>query len=135
MAGRLYALGCRSSIAMDYSRRFSQRLQETLQRNAERNNMPRACLALFAAANVLGKGFVHGVMPYIYVEKFDPVYLKELGLSAEGAEQSPDVFVRVPLFHEAVFKQQWFAMVFLPPTFCRCGSTCRHFRTGICSGR
>lgn len=82
----------------------SQRLQETLQRNAERNNMPRACLALFAAANVLGKGFVHGLMPYIYVEKFDPVYLKELGLSAEGAEQSPDVFVRVPLFHEAVFR-------------------------------
>jgi hypothetical protein len=65
---------------------------------------PRACLGLFAAAESLGFGFVHGVPPYFYLENLDKAVLKRLGLSPEGAEYSPDVFVRVPASRESVFR-------------------------------
>ena len=82
-----------------------QRLQDVLRlHRASNSGKPRACLGLFAAANALGKGFVHGVKPHIYVEKPDAAFLKSLGLSAEGAEYAPDVLVRMPLFRESVFR-------------------------------
>ena len=65
---------------------------------------PRACLGLFAAAESLGFGFVHGVPPYFYLENLDKAGLNRLGLSPEGAEYSPDVFARVPASREAVFR-------------------------------
>jgi hypothetical protein len=65
---------------------------------------PRACLGLFAAADALGRGFVHGVKPHLYVEKLNPETLKKLGLSVEGAEHAPDVLVRVPLYRESLFR-------------------------------
>ena len=64
----------------------------------------RACLGLFAAADALGRGFVHGVKPHLYVEKLNPEALKRLGLSIEGAEHAPDVLMRVPLFGESLFR-------------------------------
>jgi hypothetical protein len=82
-----------------------QRLQDALRLHRASNSYkPRACLGLFAAANALGKGFVHGVKPHLYVEKPDAAFLKSLGLSAEGAEHAPDVLVRIPLFRESVFR-------------------------------
>jgi len=65
---------------------------------------PRACLGLFAAAESLGFGFVHGVPPYFYLENLDRDVLNRMGLSPEGAEQKPDVYVRVPAFRESVFR-------------------------------
>ena len=64
----------------------------------------RACLGLFAAAEYLGFGFVRGVPPYFYMENLDREVLGSLGLSFERAEQSPDVYVRVPTFRESVFR-------------------------------
>ena len=64
----------------------------------------RACLGLFAAADALGRGFVHGVKPHLYIEKLNPYALKRLGLSVEGAEHAPDVLVRIPLFRESLFR-------------------------------
>ena len=83
-----------------------RRLADTLraQRAKAGGSMPRACLGLFAAADALGSGFVHGVKPHLYVEKLNPEVLKKLGLSAEGAERAPDVLVRVPLFRESLFR-------------------------------
>jgi hypothetical protein len=82
-----------------------QRLQDALRAHrASNSGKPRACLGLFAAANALGKGFVHGVKPHLYVEKPDAAFLKGLGLSSEGAEHAPDVLVRIPLFRESVFR-------------------------------
>ncbi len=71
---------------------------------AERRHRPRVCLGLFAAADALGFGFVHGVPPHIYMERFDPGVLQRFGLSVEGAEHSPDAFIRIPPNPEAVFR-------------------------------
>jgi len=65
---------------------------------------PRVCLGLFAAAESLGCGFVHGVPPYFYLENLDREVLERMGLSPEGAEQKPDVYARVPIFRESVFR-------------------------------
>jgi len=65
---------------------------------------PRCCLGLFAAANTLGQGFVHDLTPHLYIEKLDAALLRRMGLTAEGAEHSPDLLLRVPLFHESVFR-------------------------------
>jgi hypothetical protein len=65
---------------------------------------PGACLGLFAAAEALGIGFVHGVQPYLYIEGMDPEVLESLGLSAHGAEQQADVYIRVPRNRESVFR-------------------------------
>ena len=75
-----------------------------VQPNVKREPPPRACLGLFAAAESLGFGFVHGVPPYFYLESLDRDVLRRMGLSPEGAEQKPDVYVRVPAFRESVFR-------------------------------
>jgi Restriction endonuclease len=75
-----------------------------VQTNEKRGAAPRACLGLFAAAESLGFGFVHGVPPYFYLESLDREVLKRMGLSPEGAEIRPDVYVRVPAFRESIFR-------------------------------
>lgn len=65
---------------------------------------PRLCLGLFAAAEVLGFKFVHGVQPRLYIEQIDREALRELGLSLELAGREADVFVRIPKYPEAVFR-------------------------------
>lgn len=66
--------------------------------------MPRLCLALFAAAEVLGFKFVHGTQLHLYMERLDKEALRELGISLEIAGHQPDVFIRVPRNPEAVFR-------------------------------
>ncbi len=65
---------------------------------------PRRCLGLFAAADALGLGFVHGVAPFVYFERLEPDALDRLGLSLEAPGDSPDVYVRVPAARESVFR-------------------------------
>jgi hypothetical protein len=77
-----------------YSAQFDQK----------REQAPRACLGLFGAAGSLGFGFVHGVPQYFYLESLDRNVLQRMGFSPEGAEQKPDVYVRVPAFRESVFR-------------------------------
>ena len=72
--------------------------------NVKQQPAPRACLGLFAAAESLGCGFVHGVPQYFYLENLDREVLNRLGLSAEGAELKPDVYARVPISRESVFR-------------------------------
>jgi hypothetical protein len=72
--------------------------------NVMQRPAPRACLGLFAAAESLGYGFVHGVPPCFYLENLDRDALGRLGLSPESAEQKPDVYVRVPIFRESIFR-------------------------------
>lgn len=65
----------------------------------------RACLALFAAADALGFGFVHGVPPYVYVRRLGPASLsawKNLVPVAPG--EPPDVIVRQAPSPESVFR-------------------------------
>jgi hypothetical protein len=65
---------------------------------------PRVCLGLFAAAEALGLGFVHGVEPYLYLERMSQDVLDNLGLSPHGAEQHADVHIRIPANRESVFR-------------------------------
>jgi len=64
----------------------------------------RCALGLFAAADALRFGFVHGAATHIYVERFDREMLRELGLSAEGPEYRADAYVRVAAYPETVFR-------------------------------
>lgn len=66
--------------------------------------LPRICIGLFAAADLHGIGFVHGVQPHVYLERLDADVLRKLGLSAENAEQNADVYIRIPKNQEAVFR-------------------------------
>jgi hypothetical protein len=70
----------------------------------DRGRQPRVCLGLFAAADALGFGFVHGVPPHVYMDRFGLGVLQRLGLSVEGAEHNPDAIVRVPGNPESVFR-------------------------------
>jgi len=65
---------------------------------------PRACLGLFAAAEDLGVGLVHGVAPHAYVERPDVDLFERLGLSLEPPHPSPDVLLRIPSARESVFR-------------------------------
>jgi hypothetical protein len=65
---------------------------------------PRIAIGLFAAADLLGVGFVHGVAPHIYLEHLNSTALQQLGLSVEGAEWQPDAYIRIPENKEAVFR-------------------------------
>jgi hypothetical protein len=66
-------------------------------------NSPRVCLGLFAAAEALGLGFVHGVPPVLYVERIEPELIRQLGISKERAEQ-PDLSLRIPANKESIFR-------------------------------
>jgi hypothetical protein len=83
--------------------RLSPRAPSARQRG-KRLPLPRVCLGLFAAADVLGFGFVHGVKPHLYVEEVRPDVLQQLGLSRVDPGQPADVLVRVPVAPESVFR-------------------------------
>ena len=65
---------------------------------------PRLCLGLFEAAEELGVGFVHGVKPYLYIERMKEDVLKDLGLSGNSSEDQADLYIRVPGNRESVFR-------------------------------
>ncbi len=71
---------------------------------AARKRPPRCAIALFAAADALGFGFVRGVPTHIYLERPDPDVIRELGLSPENAAASADAYIRIPANSEAVFR-------------------------------
>jgi len=65
---------------------------------------PRLCLGLFEAAEALGIGFVHGVKPYLYLERLSADVIGDLGLSGNGGEDQADIYIRIPGYHESVFR-------------------------------
>jgi len=82
--------------------------QEDLSRSdraSSGSNSNRCCLGLFAAADLLGFGFVRGVPPHLYVETIEPDLLRRLGLAVDdGSGGSPDVYLRIPTHAESVFR-------------------------------
>jgi hypothetical protein len=65
---------------------------------------PRCCLGLFAAADALGLGFVHGVPPHLYLEHLELDVLRRLGLSISEPGHSADAYIRIPANREAIFR-------------------------------
>jgi hypothetical protein len=70
----------------------------------QRLSLLRVCLGLFAAADALGLGFVHGVKPHLYIEEIRPDVLQRLGLSRADPGHPADVLVRVPPAPKSVFR-------------------------------
>jgi hypothetical protein len=68
--------------------------------------VPRCCLALFAAADLLGYGFVYGVPAHIYLEALTLDALGRLGLAVDRSGRPPDVYIRKPANRETVFRAQ-----------------------------
>jgi hypothetical protein len=64
----------------------------------------RVCLGLFAAADRLGLGFVHGPISHVYIERPDVPALRKLGLSLSEPGEAVDVFLRVPAKRESLFR-------------------------------
>jgi hypothetical protein len=65
----------------------------------------RACLALFAAADALKLGFVHGVPPYLYVQRVQAGNLEAWKhLRPCGPNEPPDVIVRQAPAPQSVFR-------------------------------
>jgi hypothetical protein len=73
-------------------------------RNPRSRPSVRMCLGLFAAAEVLGVGVVHGVKPHIYVGELRPDLARRLGLMRVEPGQPPDVYVRIPSAPQSVFR-------------------------------
>lgn len=65
---------------------------------------PRCCEGLFAAADALGYGFVQGVLPHIYLERLTLDSLNRLGLLVDRSDRPADVYIRIPLNREAIFR-------------------------------
>jgi hypothetical protein len=68
------------------------------------HNQPRCCLGLFAAADVLGLGFVRGAPVHIYLERVTLDSLQRLGLTVGRSDRPADVTVRIPANPEAIFR-------------------------------
>src|SRR5215470_14085964 len=68
------------------------------------SSRPRLCLGLFEAAEALDIGFVHGVKPYLYLERLNAAVLKGLGLSGNAEEEEADLHVRIPGNRESAFR-------------------------------
>jgi hypothetical protein len=64
----------------------------------------RIAIGLFAAADLLGVGFVHGIAPHIYLEHLNLAVLGELGISLDLRGRQPDVHIRIPESKESVFR-------------------------------
>jgi len=94
------------SAVHSYSSRVDAKSSRSPKAHAGRlaQSPPRICVGLFAAADLLGFKFVHGVASHLYLERLDPDALKQLGLSAENAGAHPDVYIRIPENKEVVFR-------------------------------
>lgn len=67
-------------------------------------DLPRCCIGLFAAADALGLGFVKGVLPHIYLERLTLDSLNRLGLIIDHSSRPADVYIRIPVNREAIFR-------------------------------
>ena len=64
-----------------------------------------SCLALFAAAEALGFGFVHGVPPYVYVKRLgSPGSVGSKNLVPAEPWEAPEVVLREPPAPQSVFR-------------------------------
>ena len=100
--GRWQALSARSAREL-HMRFVLPGDTRTQLRNVLRSN--NACLALFAAADALGLGFVEGVPPYVYLEHLHRASLPVWkSLRVCGLGERPEVIVRQAVAPRSVFR-------------------------------
>ncbi len=105
----------REELFQRWQSSVSQRMREVSMRfllraspNGELQRMldsGRACLALFAAADALGLGFVHGVPPHVYVRSLHRASLEEWKSIVPAADgERPDLILRQAPALQSVFR-------------------------------
>jgi Holliday junction resolvase len=92
------------SAVRAYASRANSAVKPKARRSQVSRSSARLCIGLFAAAELLERGFVQGIPPHLYVERADAEVLRELGLSLQDAEHRADVYVRIPECDESVFR-------------------------------
>jgi Holliday junction resolvase len=95
------------SVVRSYVGKMRSRPSRSKRAQAEpfRKEVPRICVAVFEAAEMLGFKFVHGVPPHFYMEYLDPAVLQELGLSMQNAnDKVADAYIRIPENPESIFR-------------------------------
>jgi hypothetical protein len=95
------------SVVRSYVGKMRSRPSRSKRAQAEpfRKEVPRICVAVFEAAEMLGFKFVHGVPPHVYMEYLDPAVLQELGLSRQnGDDKGADAYIRIPENPESIFR-------------------------------
>lgn len=98
-----------SAAASKRTREIPMRLlhRSNLQMAAERlvKGTSGGCLALFAAAEALGAGFVHGVPPHVYLPYLDSRRVAALvGMAPASPGEAPDLRLRQPSAPKSVFR-------------------------------
>ncbi|MBZ5659883.1 MAG: restriction endonuclease [Acidobacteriia bacterium] len=95
----------RSALNSYVSRIDAESLSSKRPRKPQRvRSLPRICVGLFEAAELLGVGFVRGVAPHIYVERLEAEALEQLRLSVGNVGRNPDVLLRIPENPESLFR-------------------------------
>lgn len=64
----------------------------------------RMCLGLFSAAEMLGLGHVSGVTPHVFADDVRGLSPETMGLVRVPPGQTADLFLRVPLTRQSVFR-------------------------------
>jgi hypothetical protein len=95
----------RSAVETYAARRQAKSpISKRVRRSLQKVSLPRICVGLFGAAELLGVGFVRGVAPHLYLERLDAEALRQLGLTLEGAERNPDVQIQISENKESLFR-------------------------------
>lgn len=92
------------SAVRAYSSKVNLAVKPKSRRSQVSRSAAKLCIGLFAAADVLGVGFVHGVPPHLYLERVDDEVLRKLGLSLHDAEHRADVYLRIPQYDASLFR-------------------------------
>lgn len=85
-------------------RAYEKRAEVPKSKRSIASPAPRICLGLFAAADALGAGFVHGAPAHLYIERADIRAIDSLGLVPAEAAHRVDVYLRIPPARNAVFR-------------------------------
>lgn len=82
-----------------------RQLREALGRSRESTfRAGEACVALYAAADLLGFRRVHGVSPHVYYRRASSLLPESIGAAEVGPNEPADLHVRATAFPESVFR-------------------------------
>jgi hypothetical protein len=97
-------INCGQPLKSTLPRLSQVRPLRNLRSKAIIKTLPRSCLAVFAAADALGYGFVKGVPSHIYLERLTLDVINRLGLVVDHSDRPADVYIRIPADRETIFR-------------------------------
>jgi hypothetical protein len=101
-----FSLGRKYQPDLASVRAYQKSAEDPQESEGVTSQPPRICLGLFAGADALGAGFVHGAPAHLYIEKPHQEAVESLGLVPAEAANRVDVFLRIPQPEKQCFAQQ-----------------------------